>query len=177
MYELYAMFPFEQVEKNSRVIIYGAGRAGLNFARQAGRYCQIVCLVDKDERKHNSAIKGLEKLKDETSYDYIVISQINFAIRRRIKEDLIKLGVSASKIILPEDDNLMYWSLDGMMQNTIDGVKEKDAELIEMNARELVSADRLDIGIKWLLIRDIMNNVDNAENKSLYTRHILAWTQ
>ena len=178
MYELYAMFPFEQVEKNSRVIIYGAGRAGLNFWRQAGEsgYCHILCLVDKDEKKHNSAIKGIEALSNQDNYDYVVISQINFAVRRRVRDDLLSMGVPEDKIIMPKDSNLMYWSLDGMMQNSIDGIKEKDAELIEEDAKNLVSSDRLDIGIKWLLIRDIMNNVDNPANKSLYTRHIMAWT-
>lgn len=178
MYELYALFPFEQVEKNSRVIIYGAGRAGLNFWRQAGEsgYCQIICLVDKDEKKHNSAVKGIEKLKKTEDYDYVVISQINFAVRRRIKDDLVSMGVPENKIVMPQDNNLMYWSLDGMMQNTIDGIKEQDADFIKTDARKLVSADRLDIGIKWLLIRDIINNTDNPANKSLYTRHIMAWT-
>ena len=179
MYELYALFPFEQVEKDSRVIIYGAGRAGLNFWRQAGEsgYCHVICLVDKDEKKHNSAVKGLEVLHELDSYDYVVISQINFAIRRRVKDDLIKLGIPSEKIVMPKDNNLMYWSLDGMMQNSIDGIKEKDADLIKTDARNLISSDRLDIGIKWLLIRDIMNNYDNPSNQSLYTRHIMAWTQ
>ena len=179
MYELYALFPFEQVEKNSRVIIYGAGRAGLNFWRQAGQngYCNIICLVDKDEKKHNSAVKGLEVLQDINSYDFVVISQINFAVRRRIKDDLISYGVPEEKIILPSDNNLMYWSLDGMMQSSLSGIKERESDLVKMDARNLVSADRLDIGIKWLLVRDIMNNVDNPANKSLYARHIMAWTQ
>lgn len=176
---LYALFPFEQVEKDSRVIVYGAGRAGLNFIRQAesSGYCKVICMVDKDSSKHSAQIKGIEKLLEVDSYDYVVISPINFAIRERIHDDLIAYGVPQEKIVVPSQKNLLYWSLDGMLQHSIDGVTVHEYDAIEMDARELVSADRLDIGIKWLLIRDLANQVDNPVNKSLYARHILAWTQ
>lgn len=178
MYELYALFPFEQVEKNSNVIIYGAGRAGLNFVRQAGGsgYCNIVCMVDSDEKKHGLDVYGLERLLDTDTYDYVVISPINFAVRKRIRDDLTAYGVPKEKIVVPSDSNLLYWSLDGMLQHNINGVSVHEYDAIEMDARELVSARRLDIGIKWLLMRDMMNDVENEANLSLYSRHIFAWT-
>lgn len=179
MYELYALFPFEQVEKDSRVIIYGAGIAGLNFVRQAGGsgYCKIICMVDSDSSKHNNTIFGLEKLLDLDSYDYVVVSPINFAIRKRIGEDLIALGVPSPKVIIPNDNNLLYWSLGGMLQHNIDGVGVREYDAVEIAAKSLVSAERLDIGIKWLLMRDIMNHQENPSIRSLYARHIYAWTQ
>ena len=64
MQTLYALFPFEQVEKDARVIIYGAGRAGLNFVRQveSGNYCKVVAIVDKNAKKHNSKIEVFEDI-------------------------------------------------------------------------------------------------------------------
>ncbi len=176
---LYALFPFEQVEKDSKVIVYGAGRAGLNFIRQVESigYCKVVCMVDKDSSKHSATILGLERLLETDTYDYVVVSPINFAVRERIKDDLMRYGVPEEKIVVPSQKNLLYWSLDGMLQHSIDGVSVHEYDAVEMDARELVSADRLDIGIKWLLIRDIANGIDNPINKSLYARHILAWTQ
>ena len=179
MPDLYALFPFEQVEKGSKVIIYGAGRAGLNFMRQveALDYCKVVSGVDKDTSKHNASVKGWDRLLETDTYDYVVISPINFAIRSRIKDDLVGYGVPSEKIVVPSPKNLLYWSLDGMLQHSMDSVTVREYDAVEMDARELVSADRLDIGIKWLLIRDLVNNVENPINKSLYARHILAWTQ
>ena len=179
MQTLYALFPFEQVEKGARVIIYGAGRAGLNFVRQveSGDYCKVVAIVDKNAKKHTSRVKGFEALLELDAYDYVVVSLINFAVRESIKSELIRYGVPEEKIIVPSPKNLIYWSLDGMLQYSMDAVREEESGVVEMNARDLISADRLDIGIKWLLIRDLVNNVENPINKSLYTRHILAWTQ
>lgn len=179
MYELYALFPFEQVEKGSRVIIYGAGKAGLNFVRQAGgtEYCRIICMVDSDSSKHNKTILGLEKLLDLDSYDYVVVSPINFAIRKRIGDDLIAYGVPEEKVVIPGDNNLLYWSLDGMLQHNINGVGVREYDAVEVAAKSLVSSDRLDIGIKWLLMRDLMNQEENPSIRSLYARHIYAWTQ
>lgn len=179
MHTLYALFPFDQVDKGSRIIIYGAGKSGLNFLKQVqiGDFCKVICIVDKDSKKHNAYIKGMEVLKKEDSYDAVVVSPLKFSLREQIKKELVEYGVKEEKIIIPSRKNLIYWSLEGDVKQEIDRINMKDYDAIEISARELVSADRLDIGIKWLLIRDLINNVENPVNRALYAKHIFAWTQ
>ncbi|MDR0917711.1 MAG: hypothetical protein LBM93_00450 [Oscillospiraceae bacterium] len=178
MFDPYALFPFEQVTKNSKIIVYGAGRAGNNFVQQVTvtDYCTVICIVDKDTKKQKGFVKGLEVLLNFDLYDKVVVSPINFAIRNRIRDDLIQYGVPEEKIVVPSQNNLMYWALDGMLQYENEKISYALTDSVSVDARTLMSSERLDIGIKWLLLRDIANGVDNKENKSLYARHILAWT-
>lgn len=46
----YAKFPFEKIPKESRVILYGAGRVGRSMfeQNQASEHCVIVGIVDSN---------------------------------------------------------------------------------------------------------------------------------
>ena len=50
---MYYLFPFHLVEKNSNIVLYGAGNAGKNFAKQVAitGHCNIVAVVDKNYEK------------------------------------------------------------------------------------------------------------------------------
>lgn len=47
------LFPYELVEKGSRIIIYGAGEVGRSFVEQinANHYCEIIAIVDRNYEK------------------------------------------------------------------------------------------------------------------------------
>lgn len=105
------LFPYNEVERNARIIIYGAGKVGLDFMRQvtASGYAQLLCMVDKDYRM----IQGISEVmapviaredlaQFEDVYDVILISVLNRGIALDVKEDLCRLGISKDKIIWPQ---------------------------------------------------------------------------
>lgn len=98
------LFPFELIEKNSRIVIYGAGNVGREYMDQLeiSHWCEILFLVDKNYDKQ----KGLSKpvcnptiLISEKEFDYIVIAIDSKEIVKEVEEGLISLGVAKNKII------------------------------------------------------------------------------
>ena len=101
------LFPFERVEKNAKIILYGAGVCGYSFYRQIhhtkGSYCDIVAWVDK-----NSHSEIMQKMKivnpfdfdwKNTDYDYVVIAAEYEDTANAIRKDLHNFPVDDSKII------------------------------------------------------------------------------
>lgn len=105
------LFPYKEVKPNARIIIYGAGKVGLDFMRQvtASGYAQLLCMVDQDYliiRQFNdvtvSVIPRAEITQFEGKYDVILIAALRPETAFGLKENLCRLGVSADKIIWPE---------------------------------------------------------------------------
>ena len=105
------LFPYREVKSNARIIIYGAGKVGLDFMRQvtASGYVQLLCMVDQDYR----IIRGIsdvtvpvipreEIFQFDGKYDVILIAALRQETVLDIRENLHGLGVSADKIIWPE---------------------------------------------------------------------------
>ncbi len=105
------LFPYREVKSNARIIIYGAGKVGLDFMRQvtASGYVQLLCMVDQDYR----IIRGIsdvtvpvipreEIFQFDGKYDVILIAALRQETAFGLKENLCRLGVSADKIIWPE---------------------------------------------------------------------------
>ena len=114
----YAIFPFGQIERGARVVIYGAGRAGQNFFHQVrcSQYCNIVYVVDKDCESISAFgpdIKPIDALADTSEYDYCVISVLDKKIRKEVIDNIKSLGVSDEKIIIPTD-NEFDWTWYGI---------------------------------------------------------------
>ena len=82
----YSLFPFELVPKGSRVVIYGAGRAGNDYMQQLKKsnYAILVGVVDIKPmpEKGISAIREL----DGMDFDYLVLATKN----RDIADDMLK---------------------------------------------------------------------------------------
>ncbi len=105
------LFPYKEVKPNTRVIIYGAGKVGLDFMRQvtASGYAQLLCLVDQDYRIIRQisdvtvpVVPREEIMQFEGKYDVILIAALRQETVLDIRENLHGLGVSADKIIWPE---------------------------------------------------------------------------
>lgn len=95
------LFPFERVNKNSRIIIYGAGKVGHEYYDQVKQlqYAEIVLWVDKNYYVYkNENINSIDKILD-IEYDYLVIANASKNIIQSIIKELIALGVPRSKII------------------------------------------------------------------------------
>lgn len=95
-------FPFSKVQKNSKVVLYGAGKVGQSYYRQIQRacYCYLRGIYD-------SALKGQigefriqapEDLDGE-SFDFVVISVLEEAIAKNIIKILKDNKISDEKII------------------------------------------------------------------------------
>lgn len=100
---MYSVFPFQEVEKNSRIIIYGAGIAGRNFLKQVRtlHYCEVLCLIDRNYDKvtcPDIEVKSIDDIS-EYQYDYIVISVLNLSTKMMIKEELLGRGIPQEKIV------------------------------------------------------------------------------
>jgi len=114
----YALFPFGKVERNSNVVIYGAGIAGQNFYRQIKRtgYCKLIFFVDinyKEISVEGAEVKNLDVLKNTENYDYVVISILKDSIKNSVREQLLNIGIPSNKIIVP-DNNEFNWNLRGL---------------------------------------------------------------
>lgn len=102
----YMLFPFDKIEKDSNIIIYGAGEIGRCLKEQIDitNFCNIICFLDKD----SSNIKKVDRYEcvepieyKKYKFDYILIGSNKY--RDEIYNFLIKLGVEKEKIILLEN--------------------------------------------------------------------------
>ena len=91
------LFPYKEVKPNARIIIYGAGKVGLDFMRQvtASGYAQLLCMVDQDYliiRQFNdvtvSVIPRAEITQFEGKYDVILIAALRPETAFGLKENL-----------------------------------------------------------------------------------------
>lgn len=98
-----SMFPFDEIKKNSKVIIYGAGKVGEIYIKQNEEYkfCQVISWVDQKNDLGLMKQKKVESVESipEKDFDYIVIAVDKYEAAAEIGENLLKLGVSKEKII------------------------------------------------------------------------------
>lgn len=93
------IFPFDKVNKNDDVVIYGAGNVGKLFIRQTSLldYCNIILWVDQNYKELSGVSDPEDILK--IHYDRIVIAISDENIRNKVKEFLIGNGVNKDAII------------------------------------------------------------------------------
>ena len=100
--EIGHLFPFDKIEKNQRIVLYGAGRLGKTYYHQLLQipYCELVLWVDKNYQKYKcydvSAIEEIENLK----YDKIIVAIESEEVAQSIKNYLIGNGVCEQDIVL-----------------------------------------------------------------------------
>lgn len=95
------LFPFNKIEKNARVVIWGFGNVGKSYMDQLRQtdYCEIVDVVDKNFNQYQKfRVKNPEIIK-EIAYDYIIVAIYDIKISESIKNQLLQWGVSEEKII------------------------------------------------------------------------------
>ena len=97
------LFPFEQVLRGSRVLIYGAGLLGQEYLRQAKitHYCDVIGFVDKAKERYRAmpvpvyASDEIEGL----NFDLVVVALRTDNYLAEIKEILNKAGVNDERIV------------------------------------------------------------------------------
>lgn len=178
----YAIFPFGKIKPNSRIVIYGAGLAGKNMYLQVRKtsYCEVVCLVDKNADKidlYEVIVNTPEYLKEFDGYDYIIVSLINEKLKHEVEQKLLNdYCVPKEKLIIPRD-NVINWEYGFSLLKEENSYAEKFPKYLKkVSAKAFVSADRIDIAVRYLLFRDFINRVDNPEHLSLFRRYVMIRT-
>lgn len=101
--KLFPIFPFEEIQGESTVILYGAGKVGRKYMEQNEKYhfCRIIMWVDREYQ--NIRIPGYhiedpEKIRN-AGYDYVVIAIDIQEAAAKVKEKLKEYGVLESRIV------------------------------------------------------------------------------
>ncbi len=94
------IFPYKLVDKNSKIILYGAGKVGQSYYEQIKKngYCDIVAWVDRNACKENKNIISLTEIIG-LEYSQIVIGIKSKEIADEIINDLIMSNVDKEKIV------------------------------------------------------------------------------
>lgn len=97
------VFPYDNVPKGSRIIIYGAGTVGRDYYSQVSKtgYCKIAAWVDRAYDRldcNENCIESPEIIK-YTDYDYIVIAIKDISVRNVVKEYLLSIHVQENLIV------------------------------------------------------------------------------
>lgn len=96
------LFPFDKVEKNSRIVLYGGGNVGRAFYSQIrkSKYCILEVWVDKKVREYDSfSLVSLEQVKWD-NIDYVIIALENKYIADDVSKIIHKTySVSLEKIL------------------------------------------------------------------------------
>lgn len=102
-YGFYTLFPFCDIEKNSNVILYGAGKLGKKYMEQNALYnfCDIIYWVDRNYENIKCTEKTIEspQIIGSVQYDYIIIAVDDYYLASQIAENLHKENVPKEKIV------------------------------------------------------------------------------
>lgn len=96
------LFPYEKIEKGSRIVVYGAGEAGTSYMKQLNKnnFCEVVLWVDaryEALKKEGYDVRKPDDIK-EMDYDYVLIAIENEITASKIKQNLILMGINEDKI-------------------------------------------------------------------------------
>lgn len=97
-------FPIDIIEKNSKVVIYGAGKNGKKYydMNKILNWCDIVLVADlnyENVKDFPAVVVNPVEINDY-QYDYVMVSVYSYEAKCKIKDYLIHLGVPKEKIIL-----------------------------------------------------------------------------
>ncbi len=105
-YDYSMFFPFECVPKDSKIIIYGWGKAGREYIRQieVTSYCKVAAIADE---KCESKLEGYNLISPNAivnycDAEYVVISIRNPRIAKEVKKRLVELGCKEATIVWKE---------------------------------------------------------------------------
>lgn len=94
-------FPYDKIDKGSKVVIYGAGQIGKAIVSglRKNDYCQMVSWIDSNVC--NEEIKKPICIADMSpeDYDYIVIATVQSEYAKEMEDELSKLGIPKERII------------------------------------------------------------------------------
>lgn len=110
-------FPFDKIERNSRVAIYGAGQVGKSYYSQISDsdFARVVAWGDNSWKNYTDLefpVKPIDLLF-QCSFDYLIIAIQNEKIANEVIDNLVGWGIDRNKIIfeppVPVFNNSILW--------------------------------------------------------------------
>lgn len=165
------IFPFAEVKKGEKIVLYGASERGYDFYRQlvSTGYNDIVLWVDRQYewyRYMNLPVDAPEKIKG-TEFDRIIITAEEERVYESIMRDLAKLGVDTEKL---------FWKKDCLITGNIafgydsERIEKEAYSAYKMNPLRLLSAERLDIFVRILYAKDVIEERADMRHMELYRK-------
>lgn len=88
------LFPYSNIEEDSKIIVYGAGRFGNSLVKYIRNHKKYTIIKWIDESRRVGCANELDNLE----YDYILISVLIKEIGDEIEKQLINMGIPKYKI-------------------------------------------------------------------------------
>lgn len=97
------LFPFQDLDKDCKIILYGAGKVGIDYYRQIYRknLLEIVLWVDKEWEKDQGDYMSVVTPESigKCEYDYVIIAVRKKELAAEIKQELMEKGIMEEKIL------------------------------------------------------------------------------
>lgn len=97
------LFPFEKVDRGSKILIYGAGDVGQEYLQQLlmTGYCDVLGFVDRNWDKYEKMVVPIYSPSEIVNLDYdcIVLALKTGVHKKNIYNTLNKLGVDLSQVV------------------------------------------------------------------------------
>lgn len=104
------LFPYELVNIDSRVVIYGAGKVGRAYIKNLRKtnYAKIIAWVDRAYDKYSGMgeLVSSPAVISEVCFDYVIIAIENDEISKKIYTELENIGVPEYKIVWKRPERL-----------------------------------------------------------------------
>ena len=97
------LFPYKMIDKNSKIVLYGAGKVGESYREQILKsgYCDIVAWADSNAYLKNESIISPMQI-EEFDYSKVVIAVKSKRVAAEIIGSLKELGIDEEKIVWQE---------------------------------------------------------------------------
>lgn len=114
------LFPYSKVKRESRIVLYGAGRFGrvlLNTLRKENDY-SVVLWVDQCTDRNSVeeyVVNPIEKIR-EVEFDYVVVAVIYEKDAEEIEQKLLSLNVNQNKIARMNIEEIRNYNLEALKE-------------------------------------------------------------
>lgn len=104
------LFPFEEVKKQNKIVIYCAGDFGKSLWKyiKNTKCAQVVGIIDKkgcECSEEDFLVQDVNEIKN-MEYDYIIVSILNEKVAHDIFIKLVEMGIDKEKVLYVKIDTL-----------------------------------------------------------------------
>ena len=169
------IFPFQDIDKGCRIVIYGASQTGYDFYRQikSTNYCEIIEWVDRQYlwwREMGLPVNPPESFV-EKEYDIVILTAERKNVAKSMKEDLVKFGVNPKKIYWNNEYRIIDNIAKGYDRKRV--IEESEDAILEAPIKYVNEAS-LDIVIRVLYAKDILLGKVNEKHRNMYKRLMMS---
>ena len=165
------IFPFKDIPKDTKIVLYGASDMGYDFYRQiiSTKYCEVVLWVDRQYewwQKLNLPVEKPGSIND-CEYDLIILTAEKKSVADSMRKDLAALGA---------DDDKIFWKEDCAIKGNVvarfdpERIKAESDTAVSDDPMKYVDEDSLDIIVRLLYVNDMIAGIRNDRHEQMYRR-------